>query len=169
MKKIFWALVFVAGMSFAVYAQSSSRHVEEGGGYSIQPPEGWAVAEFPGLKYKVFHGSPVHGFSPNIVFVDEYFEGTIEEYVQANNVNMRLVLTDFEILSTTAFVTASRLNGIKQVTTAAHSGQVLRQTFYYFSNGFTRFVITCSVPDNSRQSYEKLFDESVKTFQVTNK
>jgi hypothetical protein len=156
------ALVFISG---AIYAQTGNRHFETGGNFSICPPRGWTIKELPGFKYKIFYDQPINGFSPNIVIVDEYFEGSLDEYIRLNNRNMQTLYPDAEFISNAPFRTNSGLNGEKQIYLTANSGQLLKQIFYYFSNGSMKLVITCTVPNGTGQNYEKYFDESCKTFE----
>lgn len=162
-------LFLAAGMAVAAFAegQTGDRHFENAGNFSICPPAGWNVYGLPGIKYKIFHDSPYGGFSPNIVFVDESYEGTLAEYVGLNNRNMEAMFPGTEIFDPVAFTTDSGLNGMKQVTLSAQSGTLLRQVYYYFSNGSAKMVITCSAPDSAGQKYERIFDGSARTFEFT--
>jgi hypothetical protein len=152
-------------LTFPVFSQIGDRQYETNGNFSICPPKGWSVAELPGLKYKIYYDRPINSFSPNIGIVDEYFEGSLDEYIRLSDQNMQIIYPDAEFINNIPFRTNSGINGRKQILLTANSGRLLKQIFYIFSNGSMKFVITCSVPNGSSQNYEKIFDESVKTFE----
>jgi hypothetical protein len=157
------ALVFISG---TIYAQTGNRNFELNGNFSICPPRGWTVREIPGLSYKIFYGKSIYDFIPNICFADEYYEGSLSEYLSLNNKNMNILFPNMmEIIKTENFQTNNSINGLKQVTINLNSGRMLKQVYYFFSNGASKIVITCSVPTGISQDYEALFDESIKTFE----
>jgi hypothetical protein len=164
---LFFHAFFIS--AFMAYSQTGNRHIELNGNFSICPPIGWSIIELPGIKYKIFHGQAINGFSPNIVIVDEIYEGSLDEYLRLNNQNTEKVYPDAELVSTTSIKTNNGLNGRKQIYLNASSGRLLRQYFYYFSNNSTKYVITCTVPNNSGQNYDRIFDESIKTFEFIRK
>jgi hypothetical protein len=59
------------------------RFIEKAGKFSIKIPEAWETAEFPGLQYNVLVGPAEDGFTPNINFADEAFDGPLNTYVDA--------------------------------------------------------------------------------------
>ena len=86
LKKSF--LLILLSLCGLVYGQTSGRHFEDSGNFSICFPMGWTVYELPGLKYKIFYDNSNNGFSPNIVILDEIFEGSLDDYLHLNNLNM---------------------------------------------------------------------------------
>lgn len=159
-------VLFLLAVPMIAYAQVGTRYSEPEGGFSICPPQNWIVMEFPGLKYKVIFAQPVNGFSPSINFVDEYYEGSLEEYVELSRKNMNLIYSDFEYVKQESFKTNSGVSGIKDIIVAQSSDRLLRQIFYFFQTGARKIVITCTV-NTSYQYYEKTFDESIKTFEFS--
>jgi hypothetical protein len=164
MKKLLLTIMLVC-LTLPVFAQNGDRQYETNGNFSICPPKGWSVAELPGWKYKIYYDRPINNFSPNIAIVDEYFEGSLDEYIRLSDQNMQILYPDAELINNAPFRTNGGLNGRKQILLTANSGRLLKQIFYAYSNGSMKFVITCTVPNGVSQNYEKIFDESVKTFE----
>src|SRR5438094_9992620 len=73
-------------------------HYEKAGGFSYDPPNGWQIIQFPGLKYRISHGPRENEFAPNINIVDETFIGTLAEYVDVNLGNMKKMFIDLTLL-----------------------------------------------------------------------
>jgi hypothetical protein len=153
-------------LPYLLYSETGERFFETTGGFSICPPRNWNVIEFPGLKYKIIHTDPINGFSPNMTFVDEYYDGSLSEYMNLSNQNMKRIYPDAEYIRNESFLADSGLRGIKQVIINNVSGNLLRQSFYCFSNGKIKIIITCSVNNSNGQRYESIFDESVRTFDL---
>jgi len=165
-KKSIMIFLFIFFTFYGIaYGQSDDRYFENGGNFSICYPRGWTVYDFPGLKYKIFYDSPINGFSANIIIVDEIFEGSLDEYLRLNNQNMEIVNPDAELVSKTSIRTNNGLNGWKQIFLNANSSRLLKQYFYFFSNSNVKYVITCTTLNNSNRNYDKIFDESIKTFE----
>src|SRR5437870_2673979 len=80
-------------------------HYEKTGGFSYDPPEGWQVVQFPGLKYSISRGPTESEFASNINVVDETFSGSLAEYVDLNVENMKKMFTDFTVLKREDFQT----------------------------------------------------------------
>src|SRR4051812_44897811 len=78
--------------------QDAGRHHEKTGKFSYVPPKGWTVRDFPSLKFKIAHTTPMNGFAANLNVVDGSFEGTLEEYDKANQATMKAQLDAFKVL-----------------------------------------------------------------------
>ena len=124
--------------------KEAGRHYEEAGGYSIVPPPGWTVSEFPGLKYEIISGPAQNGFAPNINVVDESFRGSLDEYVKANLETMRKVFKSFDELSREDVQLASGERAVMVVTTNVQQEMQLQQTFYFVGEGRRKYVLTCT-------------------------
>ena len=79
-------------------AQDARRQREPAGGFSYVPPEGWTVKDFPGLKYKILHTTPVDQFAPNLNVMDENWQGTLEEYGKQNLASMKKLFPGFQLV-----------------------------------------------------------------------
>lgn len=145
---------------------SDDRHYEEDGGFSLVPPSGWELREFPGLKYKIFTGTPVDGFAPNLNIVDEPFRGSLDEYVRSNIVTLERLLPDFEIISQEDFQLDSDDRAVKLVTTNVQNSLDLEQTFYLIMGHGTGFVITATKVADDDRDFAEDFDASARTFEL---
>lgn len=169
---IFCILFFViSGCS----RNSQQAYTAPGGEFSYVPPQNWLLREVPGYKYKFALGQPSEGFAPNINVVDEFAPVTLDEYVAGN---LRMIPQMHEkmggggspptVLSQAEFTTDSEQRGVKVVTESEMNGKKMRQTFYFFDGGSgKKFVVTCSVLGEAGESYDKLFDTSMKTFKTS--
>ena len=152
---------------YAVYAQTGARIVESSGNFSFQPPLNWTVTEFPGLKYRVAIGPTEGGFTANITFVDETFDGNLESYVDLSIVNMETFFQGFRLLNREKFRTNSGIVGEKVIANTNQQSFFLRQIFYFLpARNNTYFVIVGSVLDRVATRYLTIFDESIKTFEL---
>jgi hypothetical protein len=139
---------------------------EKSGGFSFDPPKGWQVAEFPGLKYRVSQGAPENGFAPNINIVDERFSGTLAEYVDLNLESMKKVFIDLKILKREDFQTADGKPAIRLIVEDKQQDRALRQTFCFFGNSTRKYVATCTAAAEHGDSVDGVFAESMKTFRL---
>ena len=160
-------ILFICILCTVSYSDVGKRHSEKEGGFSFCAPKGWQFREFPGFKYQISVGPAEKGFAPNINVVDESFDGSIEKYVDANIVTMEALFKDLKIRKRDTFSTSNKLKGERLVITSLQQGNVLRQTFYFFegSKG-KKLVITCSCLSENGESFDEIFEESLKTFQV---
>jgi hypothetical protein len=160
-------LTFTAGCAVRAPADAAGdprRHVEPAGGFSFVPPEGWEVRPIPGLKFKAAFGPTSAGFTPNINVVDESFDGPLDAYVQGNIGAARRAFKQFRLLSQDEFNTSGDLRGARAVGENELNGMVLRQTYYFFAKGDTKFVVTCSAQADGGDKLDRVFEASMKTF-----
>jgi hypothetical protein len=157
----------------ATSTQSSSnvtdageRYFETEGGFSYIAPSGWRIMEYPGLKYKISIGTPVDNFAPNFNVVDENFISSLESYVTANLETLKTILADLKVISQEDFKTDDGKNAIKVTVEDTQSERHLRQVFYFFAAGDTKFVITYTRLSTTSNESDILVDESMKTFRV---
>ena len=120
------------------------QNYEKSGAFSFDPPPGWNVVEFPGLKYKIAHGPIEHGFAPNINILDETFKGSLDEYVDANLQNMEKLFSKFNILSQEKIRTLDNEPAVMLVTENEQQESMLRQTFMFIGSGKKKYVVTCT-------------------------
>jgi hypothetical protein len=131
--------------ALAQKAEDPPRHIEAAGGFSFVPPQSWQVREIPGLKYKVVHGQPAAGFAPNINVVDEAFKGTLDAYVKQNVATLQRVFKKARILAEQEeFKTTAGLQGVRLMVENEQNARLLRQSFYFFAKGDTKYVVTCT-------------------------
>ena len=174
MQEGLWAVLFIVltagcGVSMAEDAPSARRNVEEAGGFSFVPPEGWQTRLFPGLKYKIVFGTPANGFAPNINVVDEQFKGTLDAYVDASAATIQRVLKNAHVVKRDAFKTDDGTAGVRQVVEDEQQGKKLRQVFFFFGRDDTKFVATCSTLADGGEKLDGAFETSMKSFRFEKK
>ena len=142
------------------------QHYEEAGGFSYDPPPGWQVAEFPGLKYRITHGPRENEFAPNINVVDERFPGSLSAYVDANLRSMEQVFPNLTVLDRADFETRDGEAAVRILTENEQQGMLLRQTFYFLGSGSRKYVVTCSALAAGGDELDSTFSASLETFRI---
>lgn len=148
----------------AIPTESPDRHYEPAGGFSYVPPAGWEMVKAPSLDYKVAVGPEADGFTTNLTVVDEPFDGSLDEYVSSAVDGLNQYFESFEVLSQDEFNVEAGLTGVRIVAENVQSGSVLRQRFYLFDAGKTKFVVTCTRLAGAAAELDAACDASVKTF-----
>jgi hypothetical protein len=141
-------------------------HYEKAGGFSYDPPKGWRIVDFPGLKYRISAGASENGFAPNINVVDEKFSGSLPTYVDLNMETMKKAFTDFKLLKREDFQTEDGLAAVRVVCEDTQQKQRLRQTFCFFGDSSRKYVVTCTALAEGGEKLDPLFAESTKTFRI---
>jgi hypothetical protein len=174
MKKISCLVFFAVAFVFFSCATNSNstpeegRYFEKSGGFSILIPESWQVIEMPSLKYKVIIGQTENNFTPNINFADEAFGGDLNFYVDASIEQLKKLLGEnIEITERSDFVTIKKLKGVKLVTNSLQYDRHIRQIIYFFPGNGIKMVSTCTVLAEADETYNELFDKTMKTFEWT--
>lgn len=80
MKK--WTGFFVIGLLLSLPMVCSAE--ELGGVYSVTPPDGWMVRDFPGSPYKGLFGTTTSNFTPNINIQEENHKGSMDKYIEGS-------------------------------------------------------------------------------------
>lgn len=147
------------------------RHVEAAGGFSICPPEGWAVEEADeGQKYKKFFAAAANNFRANLNFRDETSAMTLPEYADASIkyvlANSPKIGTDStSLVGKTDIATTDGLPGKKVIFFSIYKGLSIRSTIYMFSGkNELKILLTFTSLDADKASDEKLFDAIAKSF-----
>ena len=126
-------------------AALGTRHSETNGGFSICPPAGWTLKEYPHMKFQAIVGPTARDFAPNVNIVDESSSGTLRAYVSANVELLGRAFQSFKNLGQTEFKTASGWRGFRLTTESDQGGRRLRQIFYFFDGkDGKKLVFTCS-------------------------
>ncbi|MDR1219678.1 MAG: hypothetical protein LBK73_08735 [Treponema sp.] len=159
---------FFLFLPFLIFADTGERYFENEGDFSICPPNGWTVVNFPGLKYKIIYTNAINGFSPNITIADEEYSASLTDYMKLSVENLQIVAPGAEILKNENFRTNNRMNGKKLVFIFANSGRMLRLYQYIFENKNIKICITGTVPNSEGDRFESMFDECAKTFEFIN-
>ncbi len=119
------------------------RYYEKGGGFSYIIPDGWEIFEIPGLKYLGLTESNPKGLFPsNVVFADERYDGSLEDYVDLALTNVQQIYPDMEILSIDKVDTDSGISGISVVVTNEVNSLQMVQVLFMFDIGERILVIT---------------------------
>ena len=119
------------------------RYYEPEGGFSYIIPDGWEIFEIPGLKYLGLTESNPKGLFPsNVVFADERYDGSLEDYVDLALTNVQQIYPDMEILSIDKVDTDSGIRGISVVVTNEVNSLQMVQVLFMFDIGERILVIT---------------------------
>ncbi|MBU1168072.1 MAG: hypothetical protein KKD44_00765 [Proteobacteria bacterium] len=137
---------------------------EKEGAFSYDPPAGWNVVEFPGLKYRIAHGPKENNFAPNINVVDEIFQGSLDDYVDANLKNMEELMVDFEIIKRKNFKTMDNVDAVFFVSENKQQDVMIRQHFFIIESGKRKYVVTLSTRADGGDVLDDVFEKSMSTF-----
>ena len=160
------AMLALAILAGGCGSKPPRAHYEKAGGFSYDPPKGWRILEFPGLKYRISAGVSENGFAPNMNVVDESFRGPLTEYVDLNLENMKKMFVDFKVLKREDFQTEDGLPAVRVVSEDTQQAKRLRQTFCFFNGSNRKYVVTCTAPADGGEKLDASFAESTKTFRV---
>ena len=167
MKKLL-LVIFFCFAADAAYAEIGDRHIEQAGSFSLRAPHGWQFRDFPGMKYQIASGPAANAFSPNINIVDEAYSGPLKSYVDENVKSLKKVFVQFTLVKREAFVTTSGVKGERMITTSLQQKSLLRQTFYFFPGARGKYlVVTCSALAEGGAALDSVFEESLRTFEIT--
>ena len=130
-------------------------------GFFIKIPENWELVEAQGLYFRVLQG-PEDGLIPNIMFIEETFEGNMEEYTEHALSNLAERFVEENIEEAQQFKTSSGVTGA--VIPVTITGQESKKQYYFIFSGENNIniIIICTGPDNEK--YTQLFFDTVKTF-----
>lgn len=145
-------------------------YVERTAGFSMYIPKDWEIRDMS-QKYLMVFG-PVDGdFSPNIIFGDEAYSGSLPEYIEAAVSQLSNFYADLEIIENETFTTNTGLQGMYITLLGRINDVQARQRIYLLQNkGATSvMLITGTTLAISGEKYDSLFDECVKTFNWTKK
>src|SRR5438067_7861396 len=114
-RRFYLTLLALVGLVLNTQAadEAPARHVEKSGGFSIIPPNGWKVREFPGQKFKIIQGPAHDGFAPNIVFTDDAFQGDLPGYVAANKKTVNGFFKDVKDVGENEVKTNDGVRGVR--------------------------------------------------------
>jgi hypothetical protein len=161
MKKWTGFLVFTLLLSLPMVCSAE----ELGGGYSMNPPDGWTVREFPGSSYKGLFGTRANNFTPNINIQEENFDGPMDQYIRLNMVQLEKLMKA-EKISQSSFSTQNH-DGVKLVTHTQLNDLELTQTIYFFENPSGKKVVAIATANrDSGSEYDPVFDDIMNTFQM---
>jgi len=167
MNKIFKRFFVMIFMSFPIIAFAETGSRINDGDFSYCPPLNWIVTEFPGLKYKIVIGPTIGNFTSNINFVDEEYNGNLNNYVNENIYQLDSFIQEYQLLDRSDFRTNSGITGERIIIINIQQNYSLRQIFYVLPGKNNRyFVITCTVVDSVAAEYLPIFEESIKTFEL---
>ncbi|HYG74332.1 MAG TPA: hypothetical protein VEK08_04940 [Planctomycetota bacterium] len=159
-------VLLTAALLFNAVA-AEPRYTEAAGGYSLVPPDGWKLADFPGFKYKIIHGTPNNGFAPNVNVLGEAFPGTLEDYVASNEVTLKRVITGYQKLSSANLKSDSGAPLIRMTIQSEQNKMKLRQTFFFFDGQpGQKMVITCSTLLEDGTKFDAVFEKLAKSFRL---
>ena len=142
------------------------RHYEPTGRFSYLPPAGWDLVDSGELAYQVAVGPEQADFSPNLVVLDETFDGSLDDYVAASLTNMGEFFQEFRLIDRRTFRSDDGHLGTRLITENVQGGRTLRQTYYFFERGPTKFVLTCTQLAGAGDNLDATCDASAQTFRL---
>jgi hypothetical protein len=157
------------GEAGTVQGAESRRNVEQIGGFSFVPPEGWDVRTVPGLKYKVVVGPVRDNLPANINIVDEPFKGSLDDYAKATVTAAQARFKKFRVVKEQEFKTAAGLPGVRLITEDEQKDKLLRQTFFIFSAADIIYVATASTVSEGGEKLDPIFEACLKSFRFEKK
>lgn len=152
--------------------ETCERHLEPEGGFSFCVPEGWTIQEREGNKYKMVFAPRATNFTPNINVKDETSTYQLDDYVTASiqtilNNREKIGATSIKPVGQTAFITNSRLRGIRVAFLTEYRGLMVRTLQYYFDVGNNhKILVTGTALEETKDTYDRVFDSVLKTFQL---
>ena len=173
MKKTACVAALLLAFALPSAAQTPCRRNVESG-FSYCPPDGWAIKSSLDEKFKSFLGPQSNILTPNINARDVDNQVPLADHVATG---IKYVLTNFQALGATAvkmldqseFVTASGVRGVRVVFHVENSARaVVFRTYQYYFNGrgIQKLMVTGSVVEAERNTFEPIFDRAMKTFQI---
>jgi hypothetical protein len=155
--------------------QPCKRHVEPLGGFSVCPPEGWALVEpTEGQKYKKFFAPPVNDFKANLNFRDETAAIGLTEYTDASISYILSHTKDMgtdstSLVSKSDITTAAGLTGKKAVLISTYKGFNIRSAVYFFSGRTDlKILLTFTSLEADKERDDKMFDAVARTLKFEN-
>jgi len=141
---------------------------EEAGGFSYDPPKDWKVRPSPsGLEYNIVVGPDSGQFTTNINIIDEEWPGSLKQYLAGNIKSMKKQWgEDFKIIEQGEFAAYNNLLGYRLVAENLMGGMHLRHIYYTFAIGNKKYVVTCATLADNKDTYDTVFDASIRTFRV---
>jgi hypothetical protein len=169
MKRVAFALACLL-ISTALIAAEEADQIVADKEFSMSAPKDWKVQDFAGMKYKIAAGPAKDGFAPNIVIIDEAYEGTLADYVKANLVTLAKALPKYAKVSEEEFKTDGGSAMTRVICTNEQNNQKLRQSFFFLDGpAGKKFVVTCSSLLADGEAHDKDFLEAATTFKLLGK
>jgi hypothetical protein len=134
-------------------------YYDESRKFLIYPPEGWEIANWPGMKYKIIVGQVDNDFAPNINFSD--IDLSSRQFSSLINATSRTLQESSEIISRGRVNTNNGLEGYYFETNTER----LLQVYYIFDLKLSAFTVTCSAPLQSETDYNEIFDSTIQTLE----
>ena len=171
MKRVLILFAFVAGIAAPSFAQDTCARAQEAG-FSYCPPAGWTIRQNAEDKYKLFLAPSVPDFTPNINVKDEESKASLEDHVA---LNIRNILANpgtagaksITVLEQAYFTTDTGERLIRVKMRVEAGPLVVRANQYYFKGrGLTYYVMSCLSLESAANTYEPMFDRTLRTLRV---
>lgn len=125
--------------------QAGERYHVSDGNFSYIIPEGWILADFPGLKYKILASEElVDGVMQNLVFVDSPLVGSLADSLDMLEASVKQMQPNFTVLSIDQGVTKQGHEYYRVTATNEVNEVKMTQIQYYFDLGGSMLAITYS-------------------------
>jgi hypothetical protein len=167
-------LIFISICGITACGQktdSCNKFAEPSIGVSFCAPSGWIIEkQYDGLQ--IAFGEEHDGFTPNIGFKSATINGSLSEFVKKSVEGLRknpqvLNVSSLDHLNYTEF-SATSASGYKVIYDFTKDGKKSRTIQYIFNgNKNTIIIFTAVMLFSDKEILEKVFDDSVKTFQLS--
>ena len=164
----FIAIIIFSGSATNAYAAGNKERYVEKNNFSIAIPESWEVVTVKGLKYKILRGAFENNFSPTINFVDEKFDGELDEYIEYFMDQIDSIFDENrEYIFHGEFKTLKELTGRLLVITSFQQEMLIQFNYFLFPRNDGRYIIiTCSNLANNNASFNELYINTIRTFEL---
>ena len=160
-------LVFLLLIISCATVRTPGRLYEKEAGFSYDPPAGWEITDYPGMKYKVCMAAPENGFAPNMNVLDEICEDSLNDYVDLSLRNMDLIFQDLKIIKRDEYKTEDGLEMVRIIYEYNFQGVLFRLTAFFIAGPEDiKYVITCASLADDGEKYDEVFLSSARSFRI---
>jgi hypothetical protein len=177
MRKTILLLSFLAALIVPACAQQSQQEgcnklAEPSIGIAFCAPSGWTVTKQTGAKFQGAYSEAKDGVKQTISFDTDSYDMTLEEYVKAGLDYLKKHFKDkgySSVLVENQSEFAGRsVKGFRFAYIPEKDGRKFRIIQYAFpGKGNMKIVITAVTSLSDKDKSDKLFDDAMKTFEVT--
>jgi hypothetical protein len=143
----------------------SSIYNDPYAGFSFFPPPSFREVDRPS---HMFVGVANKDYVPIISFSYTIYEDSLNELIDAIVLQHEIYLRNFNLLSRTDFITNNNIIGKRFMITHETGSRIWKQTHYCFARGNVKIIISCTFQYADEEMYDRMFDESIMTFQWIN-
>ncbi|MGH7143719.1 MAG: hypothetical protein ACREJ2_06220 [Planctomycetota bacterium] len=164
--------LFLAGLFACLVATGGCGHKTKRGsyfdaqhGFSFNPPTGWVIKPTPGAKFPVWTDATQKGFSRIINLDNEQFDGSLDDYTNANLATLKNN-KDFNIVKQDTFETDDGPTAYHLISDTTNGTVHLRQHFFLYDGGSQKFVLCYTSLAADRDTHDAEAMVMAKSFRI---